>query len=78
MWSALSADEQHERIVHSKLKERRLSSSDIPASHLVTSSVEYQKTLLALLGHGRLNAEQVLNIENERRSKLEDEGSQGG
>lgn len=76
MWLALSESEQESRLVHTKLKERRLSANDGLTSHAHTnpSSLEYERNLFSLLGHGRLKAELVLNEENKKRSKLKDEG----
>lgn len=82
MWLAMSEGEQKERLIHVKLRERRLSSSDegsLTNSHKAGSpSVEYQRNLLALLGSGRINHEDVLSEENKRREMLENEGSKIG
>ena len=74
----MSEAEQHERLIDSKLRERRLSSShegSMTHSHTAGSvPVEYGRNLLALLGSGRINHEEVLNEENKRREVLENEG----
>ena len=76
MWMALSESEQDERLVHTKLKERRLSAKDVSITHSQPSAAtrEYQRNLFALLGHGRLRTEQIFHQESEKRSNLEDEG----
>ena len=78
IWLAMSQGEQEERLVHLKLRERRLSSShegSMTHSHTAGSVPgEYQRNLLALLGPGRINHEKSLNDENARREMLENEG----
>ena len=78
MWQAMSEGEQEERLIHSKLRERRLSSShegSVTHSHTAGSvPVEYCRNLLALLGTSRINHEDVLDEENKRREMLENEG----
>jgi hypothetical protein len=78
IWLAMSRGEQEERLVHSKLRERRLSSSNEGSmTHSHTAGCvpgEYPRNLLALLGPGRINHEKVLKEENERREILENEG----
>ena len=76
MWMALSESEQEERLVHTKLKERQLTAKDASVTHSQSSAAarEYQRNLFALLGHGRLRAEQIFHEESKKRSKLEDEG----
>lgn len=82
MWQAMSEGEQEERLIHSKLRERRLSSSnDGSMTHSHTAGfvpIEHQRNLLALLGSGRINHEEVLNEENKRREILENEGELDG
>ena len=78
IWLAMSQGEQEEKLVHLKLRERRLSSSNEGStthSHTAGSVPgEYQRNLLALLGPGRINHEKALSDENIRREILENEG----
>lgn len=79
MWLAMSEDEQEEKLVHAKLKERRLSSTNensLAYSQTEGSaSREYPRNLLALLGCGRINHEESLKEEDKRREMLENEGN---
>ena len=73
------SDEEHkERLIHAKLKERRLSMShEGSTTHSHSAGfvpVEYQRNLLALLGSSRINHGEVLKEEFERREVLENEG----
>ena len=77
MWLAMSGEEQEERLIHAKLRERRLSASNFPTTDNHTGGfvpVEYQRNLLALLGSSRINHDEVLNEDNRRREMLENEG----
>ena len=78
MWLAMPEEEQDERLIHAKLRERRLSASnDASTTHSHAAGfvpVEYQRNLLALLGLSRINHDDVLNEENKRREMLENEG----